>query len=45
MNPVNDAAYKRARALVASMTEEEKLGLLSTHHNAIERLGVNEIFI
>ena len=45
MNPVNDAAYKRAQELVASMTEEEKLGLLSTHHNAVERLGLGEFFI
>lgn len=36
---------ERARALVASMTEEEKLGLLSTHHSAVERLGLGEFFI
>ncbi|MBR6044974.1 MAG: glycoside hydrolase family 3 C-terminal domain-containing protein [Ruminococcus sp.] len=35
----------RARELVSQMTEDEKLGLLSTHHNAVERLGLPEFFI
>ncbi|MBR6101551.1 MAG: glycoside hydrolase family 3 C-terminal domain-containing protein [Ruminococcus sp.] len=36
---------ERAKALVGAMTEEEKLGLLSTHHNAVTRLGLDEFYI
>ncbi len=40
-----DRFTERAAQLVSQMTEEEKLGLLSTHHNAIERLGLDEFFV
>lgn len=40
-----DKFTERAEKLVSEMTEDEKLGLLSTHHNAIERLGLGEFFI
>ena len=44
--PSSDLSFeKRAAELVAAMTEEEKLGLLTTHHNAVERLGLGEFFI
>lgn len=35
----------RAAALVAQMTLEEKLSMLTTHHNAVERLGIGEFYI
>lgn len=35
----------KASQLVSEMTLEEKLGLLTTHHAAVERLGLNEMFI
>ena len=41
----NDRYYARARELVSELTEEEKLGLLTTHHEAVERLGLGEFFI
>lgn len=41
----NDIFTERARKLVAQMTEEEKLGLLSTHHHEIPRLGLGEFYI
>ena len=41
----NDKFTVRAGELVSKMTEEEKLGLLSTHHHEIERLGLGEFFI
>ena len=40
-----DKFEKCASEFVSQMTDEEKLGLLSTHHNAIERLGLPEFFI
>ncbi len=41
----NDRFVYMAKELVSKMTEEEKLGLLSTHHKAIERLGLGEFYI
>lgn len=35
----------RAKELCAALSEDEKLGLLSTHHHAVERLGLGEFFI
>ncbi len=40
-----DDMRKRARALVAAMTDDEKLGMLSTHHNAAESVGLGEFYI
>ena len=40
-----DKFTERAEKLVSEMTDDEKLGLLSTYHNAIERLGLGEFFI
>ncbi|MBR1764713.1 MAG: glycoside hydrolase family 3 C-terminal domain-containing protein [Ruminococcus sp.] len=40
-----DAAYQKACSLTAELTLEEKLGLLSTHQNAVPRLGIPEFFI
>lgn len=42
---MNDKYMVRAREIVSAMTEEEKLGLLSTHHRAVERLGLGEFYI
>ncbi len=36
---------EKAERMVAEMTPDEKLGLLSTHHNAVERLGMGEFYI
>ena len=41
----NDDFLRRAQELVEKMTEDEKLGLLSTHHHAVERLGLDEFYI
>ena len=41
----NDIFLSRARELLDKLTEEEKLGLLTTHHEAVERLGLGEFFI
>ena len=41
----NDLFYQRAKALTEQLTEEEKLGLLTTHHHAVERLGLPEFYI
>ncbi|MBR6336835.1 MAG: glycoside hydrolase family 3 C-terminal domain-containing protein [Ruminococcus sp.] len=41
----NDRFYERARALVSQLTDYEKLGLLTTHHEAVERLGLKEFYI
>ena len=40
-----DRFYERAAELTAKLTEEEKLGLLTTHHEAVERLGLSEFYI
>ena len=40
-----DSALIRAREIVSQLTGEEKLGLLTTHHNAVERLGLGEFYI
>ena len=44
MNPVNDAAYKRAQELVASMTEEEKLELANDETEAIYNTLVYSVY-
>lgn len=41
----NDKFYIRAKELAAQLTGEEKLGLITTHHNAVERLGLGEFYI
>ncbi|MBR1750201.1 MAG: glycoside hydrolase family 3 C-terminal domain-containing protein [Ruminococcus sp.] len=41
----NDKFYERAKALTAKLTEEEKLGLLTTHHEEIKRLSIPEFYI
>ena len=41
----NDRFLKRAKELVSQLGEDEKLGLLTTHHEAAERLGLGEFFI
>ena len=41
----NDMFRRRARELAAKLSEEEKLGLLTTHHHAAERLGLGEFYI
>lgn len=35
----------KAQQIVSQMTLDEKLGLLTTHHAAVERLGLDEMFI
>ena len=40
-----DKYESRAAEIVSAMTTEEKLGLLSTHHFAIDRLGMDEFYI
>ncbi len=41
----DDRFYIRAKALAAQLTKDEKLGLLTTHHHAVERLGLGEFYI
>ncbi len=41
----DDIFLSRARELVSKLTDDEKLGLLTTHHEAVERLGLKEFFI
>ena len=36
---------ERVAALLAELTTEEKLGLLTTHMNAVPRLGIKEFWI
>ena len=36
---------ERVSALLAELTTEEKLGLLTTHMNAVPRLGIKEFWI
>jgi len=45
LKTAEDNFRKRAEELVASMTENEKLGMLSTHHSEIPRLGLGEFFV
>ena len=40
-----DKFEKKAAEIVSALTDEEKLGLLSTHHYAVERLGMDEFYI
>ena len=42
---LNDRFYARARELTEKLSEEEKLGLLTTHHFEVERLGLPEFYI
>lgn len=44
-NKADELFLERAKELVSKMTLEEKLMLLTTHHNAIERLNVPEFYI
>ena len=41
----SDKFLDRARAIVSQLTDEQKLGLLTTHHEAVPRLGLSEFFI
>ncbi len=41
----NDRSYALAAELTSKLTLDEKLSLLSTHHHAVERLGMNEFYI
>lgn len=41
----NEITRARAAELTAQLTEEEKLGLLTTHQQAVERLGLPEFYI
>ena len=41
----NDVFYQRAKKLAEQLTDEEKLGMLTTHHRAVERLGLGEFYI
>lgn len=41
----DDIFVKRAEELVGKLTIDEKLLLLTTHHHAIERLGMGEFYI
>ena len=36
---------ERVSALLAELTTEEKLGLLTTHMNAVPRLGIKEFWV
>ena len=40
-----DRSADRAREIISRLTEEEKLGMLTTHHAAVERLGLDEFYI
>lgn len=40
-----DSFRKRAEELTSQLTLDEKLGLLTTHHQAVERLGLGEFYI
>ncbi len=42
---LEESCREKAERMVAEMTADEKLGLLSTHHNAVERLGMGEFHI
>ncbi|MBO5019971.1 MAG: glycoside hydrolase family 3 protein, partial [Clostridia bacterium] len=44
-NTVDKEFYERAKELIGKLTLEEKLMLLTTHHNAVERLSVPEFYI
>lgn len=44
-NTVDKEFYERAKELIGKFTLEEKLMLLTTHHNAVERLSVPEFYI
>ncbi|MCR5806037.1 MAG: glycoside hydrolase family 3 C-terminal domain-containing protein [Oscillospiraceae bacterium] len=35
----------KAQEIISKLTKEEKLGLLTTHHFAVERLGMDEFYI
>ena len=40
-----EVTRERAAELTAQLTPEEKLGLLTTHQHAVERLGLEEFYI
>ena len=42
---LEESCREKAVRMVAEMTADEKLGLLSTHHNAVERLGMGDFHI
>ena len=44
-NTVDTEFYERAKELIGKCTLEEKLMILITHHNAVERLSVPEFYI
>lgn len=41
----NDRFMQRARELLGELTLEEKLHLLTTHQQGVERLGINDFYI
>ncbi len=41
----NDVFLKRARELAAKLTDEEKLGMITTHQLPAERVGIGEFYI
>lgn len=41
----NDKFLQRALELTSQLSEQEKLGLLTTHHEKAERLGLEEFYI
>ena len=41
----NDVFLNRAKKLVSDMTDDEKLGMLTTHHHAVKRLELDEFYI
>ena len=42
---VDKKFWQRAKDIVKQMTLDEKLGLLTTHHNEVKRLGLNDFHI
>ena len=42
---MNDRYWRQAKDIVSRLTEDEKLEMLSTHHGAVERLGLGEFYI
>ena len=40
-----DKFIEEAERIVSRLTEEEKLGLLSTHHSPVKRLGLEEFYV
>lgn len=44
-NIVDEKFWQRAKDIVKQMTLEEKLGLLTTHHSEVKRLGLSDFHI